>query len=82
MTKFTWKGAKSDGFVKEICQPFLKMMDGIVFVKDAWIRQHGSNKTWFAKSILIQENVEAPYYARYGLNPTKSNFWTDGCVFT
>ena len=78
ITKFTWKGAKSDGSVNEICVPLHKTITGLLIVKDVWIKQHGSNKTWFAKSILLQENVEAPYYASYSLNPTESEFWTDG----
>ena len=78
ITKFTWKGAKSDGSVNEICVPIEKTITGLVIVKDVWIKQHGSNNTWFAKSILLQENIEAPYFACYSLNPTESEFWTDG----
>ena len=63
---FTWKGAKNGGKekymprVKEICQPLKKNTSGLVHVKDVWISQRGSNNTWFAKSILVQENVDAP----------------------
>ena len=77
-TLFTWKGAKTDGSIKELCEPSKKNITGLVYVKDVWIRQHGSNNIWFAKSVFLQENVEAPYFARYALNPTQSEFWTDG----
>ena len=77
-TLFTWKGAKTNGSSKEICEPIKKSLTGLVYVKDVWIRQHGSNNTWFAKSVFLQENVEAPYFARYAINPTKLEFWIDG----
>ena len=84
---FTWKGAKNGGKeeympkVKELCQPLQKNISGLVYVEDAWISQRGSNNTWFAKSIFVQENVEAPYYAQYALNPSNPKLWTDGYSF-
>ena len=77
-TLFTWKGPKSNGSSNEICEPIKKNVTGLVYVNDVWIRQHGSNNTWFAKSIYIQENLDAPYFAPYALTPNISEFWTDG----
>ena len=74
---FTWQGTKNIGNIKEICQPLKKNTTGLVYAKDIWIRQRGSNNTWFAKSIFLQENIEAPYFARYALNPSNQAFWTD-----
>ena len=77
-TLFTWKGAKNNRSSNEICEPTKKNVTGLVYVNDVWIRQRSSNNTWFAKSIYIQENLDAPYFAPYAITPNISEFWTDG----
>ena len=76
-TTFTWKGRKHSGYKKEMCQPH-ELSSALTYVQDVWIRQLGSNNTWFAKSVLVQESVESPSYVQYGLIPPIFEFWTDG----
>ena len=73
--KFIWKGPKASKSQKEICKHYDALVD-LVYVEDVWIRQHGSNKTWFARSLLVQYIVGSSTYIQYGLRPPI--FWTDG----
>ena len=76
-TKFIWKGPKSNSEQVEICKDFETLVD-LVYVEAVWIRQHGSKNAWFARSILVQDNVGSSIYMQYGLTPQVSDFWTDG----
>ena len=55
-TTFIWKGPKTSKSQIEICKPHETLVD-LVYVEAVWIRQHDSNNAWFARSILVQDNV-------------------------
>ena len=76
-SKFKWDGKIGNDIVREVCQTYVKNTTGIHFVTKAWIRQLGSNSAWKAKSLFLQENVDAPYYVQYSLSPRHSEFLLD-----
>ena len=76
-SKFRWEGKIDADIVREVCQIYVKNTTGIPFVNKVWIRQLGSNSAWKAESLIIQENVDAPYYVQYSLSPRHSEFLLD-----
>ena len=78
-SKFIWRGEKIGSSSMEECKEYDTFSE-ILYVKEVWVRQEGSNNTWIAKSIQVQESIESNSYIQYSLSGAPLEFWTDGYV--